>query len=337
MFNYYDRSGDGRIDYKEFTGILVDGGKTTEEFDAEIARNSMRPKQAASKKDEDMVSPQQLVTLFRDKIKARGARGMVGIQRLFKIIDDDNSGVLSQQEFAKCCKDFKIGISEENIPILFAYFDSNRDGCLSIDEFLMAIRGELNDKRLALVKQAFQKIDNNGNGILDIEDIRDTYKADKHPDVISGKKTADQVLVEFLETFEAHHNIRNGNAADGKIDLEEFIEYYKNISVSIDNDDYFSLMMNNSWNLKGDSNPYKKFEKGWANEEAENSKKQPVEWRQPPQQVQRTGGMSSDNPLNRQQRYYDKQKPTTASRSSMQTSMHQGDRLIDQKTAQQVY
>lgn len=116
---------------------------------------------------------------------------MVGIQRLFKIIDDDNSGVLSQQEFAKCCKDFKIGISEENIPILFAYFDSNRDGCLSIDEFLMAIRGELNDKRLALVKQAFQKIDNNGNGILDIDDIRDQYKADKHPDVISGKKTAD--------------------------------------------------------------------------------------------------------------------------------------------------
>ena len=260
---------------------------------------------------------------------------MVGIQRLFKIIDDDCSGVLSQQEFAKCCKDFKIGISEENIPILFAYFDSNRDGTLSIDEFLMAIRGELNDKRLALVKQAFQKIDKNGNGVLDINDIRDNFKADKHPDVINGKKTADQVLVEFLETFEAHHNVRNGTAADGQIEMEEFIEYYKNISVSIDNDEYFSLMMNNSWNLKGDSNPYKKFEKGWANEEATNAK--PVEWRQPQQPVQRTGGMSTDNPLNRQQRYYDKQKNTTATRSSMQTSMHQGERIIDQQTASQIY
>jgi len=45
------------------------------------------------------------------------------------------------------------------------------------------------------------------------------------------------------------------------------MEYYTNISVSIDNDDYFALMMNNSWNLKGDANTYKKYDKGWANED----------------------------------------------------------------------
>jgi hypothetical protein len=49
--------------------------------------------------------------------------------------------------------------------------------------------------------------------------------------------------------------------------LEEFLEYYANVSASIDNDDYFALMMNNSWNLKEDANTYKKFDKAWANEE----------------------------------------------------------------------
>lgn len=49
--------------------------------------------------------------------------------------------------------------------------------------------------------------------------------------------------------------------------LEEFTEYYSNISVSIDNDEYFALMINNSWNLKGDATTYKKYEKGWANKE----------------------------------------------------------------------
>ena len=97
------------------------------------------------------VGPEALIRLFRDKIKARGARGIVGIQRLFKIMDDDGSKSLSEQEFAKACRDFKTGISEENIPTLFNAFDTNRDGTLNIDEFLMAIRGELNDKRLALV------------------------------------------------------------------------------------------------------------------------------------------------------------------------------------------
>jgi len=28
LFSYYDRSGDGRIDYKEFANIFIEGGKT---------------------------------------------------------------------------------------------------------------------------------------------------------------------------------------------------------------------------------------------------------------------------------------------------------------------
>jgi len=196
-------------------------------------------------------------------------------------MDDDGSRTLSEQEFSKACRDFKTGISEENIPTLFTAFDTNRDGTLNIDEFLMAIRGELNEKRLALVKQAFAKIDSDGSGFLDINDIKDSYNASKHPDVVQGKRTEEQVLIEFLETFEAHHNLREGTETDGRVDETEFVEYYKNISVSIDNDDYFSLMMNNSWNLRGDASPYQKYEKGWGNEEATTAGRPKVEYRKP--------------------------------------------------------
>lgn len=106
-----------------------------------------------------------------------------------------------------------------------------------------------------------------------MNDIKGVYNASKHPDVLQGKKTEDQILVEFLETFETHHNIRNQGSNDGKVTLDEFVEYYKNISCSIDNDDYFSLMMNNSWNLRGDASPYQKYEKGWANEEKKPAQK----------------------------------------------------------------
>ena len=118
-----------------------------------------------------------------------------------------------------------------------------------------------------MVEKAFHVIDKDGSGILDINDIKGSYRADKHPDVVAGKKSEDQILVEFLETFEAHHNLKEGAQADGRVTLEEFTEYYKNVSSSIDNDDYFALMMNNSWNIKGDATTYKKYEKGWAGEE----------------------------------------------------------------------
>jgi Ca2+-binding EF-hand superfamily protein len=117
----------------------------------------------------------------------------------------------------------------------------------------MAVRGELNDFRRGLVEKAFRKIDKNGNGLIELDDIKDTYNAGKHPDVIQGKKTEDQILMEFLETFEMHHNIKHQQDRDSRITMDEFVEYYANISVSIDNDEYFQLMMNNSWNLKGDA------------------------------------------------------------------------------------
>ncbi len=38
---------------------------------------------------------------------------------------------------------------------------------------------------------------------------------------------------------------------DGIVTIEEFEDYYKDISASIDNDDYFELMMWNAWHILG--------------------------------------------------------------------------------------
>ena len=41
------------------------------------------------------------------------------------------------------------------------------------------------------------------------------------------------------------------NKVDGIVTLDEFIEYYRNVSPSIDRDEYFELMMRNAWHLPG--------------------------------------------------------------------------------------
>ena len=179
-------------------------------------------------------------------------------------MDDDNSKSLDKNEFRKAVNDFRLEVPSEHIDVMFSAFDLNRDGTIDYDEFLRIIRGDLTPNRLVFVKKAFQKLDKDGSGTVDIEDIKDVYNTSKHPDVISGKKTSDQVLLDFLETFETHHNIMNGEQADGRISMEEFIEYYTNISASLDNDEYFALMMNSAWNLSGDANSYKKYDKSWV-------------------------------------------------------------------------
>jgi hypothetical protein len=51
-----------------------------------------------------------------------------------------------------------------------------------------------------------------------------------------------------------HHNVMHGGKSDGVVTIDEFIEYYTNISANIDNDAYFDLMMQNAWNLDGRNN-----------------------------------------------------------------------------------
>ncbi len=54
-----------------------------------------------------------------------------------------------------------------------------------------------------------------------------------------------------MDTFEQHYSNLHPESRDGQINMDEWIEYYNNVSMSIDRDDYFQLMMNNTWNLDG--------------------------------------------------------------------------------------
>jgi Ca2+-binding EF-hand superfamily protein len=55
--------------------------------------------------------------------------------------------MLSMGEFEKACKDFRIGITPEFMPVVFDAFDLNHDGTLSTDEFMKGICGTLPQSR----------------------------------------------------------------------------------------------------------------------------------------------------------------------------------------------
>lgn len=255
LFSIYDRQGKGSIDYREFVAEIFgkDSGSAT--------------KKSSSSSDE-------LLDRLRKKLASRGAHGIIGLQRQFRIMDDNHSMSLDKYEFTKAMQDYMLGFSEGEIASLFRVFDSDRSGLIEYNEFLRTVRGPMNNARKAQVMRAFDKFDKDGSGFVDINDIRRVYSAAKHPDVISGKKTEEQVLQEFLETFEVHHEMTQSNAPDHIVTKDEFVEYYNNISASIDDDQYFALMINNAWNLDGSMSVNTK--KGWSNADATPKKGQTV-------------------------------------------------------------
>lgn len=110
--------------------------------------------------------------LFRSKLAARGARGLIGLAKQFKIADDDGSHNLDPQEFKKACHDFRVGINDGDCTRLFKIFDRDSNGKIDYDEFLRGVRGEMNEFRRNLAKKAFTIMDKDKSGVLNLDDIK---------------------------------------------------------------------------------------------------------------------------------------------------------------------
>ena len=276
LFKVYDIDQSGELDYKEFVGILYSNNsmkhqnknptQNPNENKNKIETPSNKEIQGdLSKKNYlEQDETKDILNIIRNKLAARGVRGITSIARNFRIADDDNSQSLDYNEFRKAAKDFRFGLNDDQIKKAFVAFDRSNNGTIDYDEFIRTIRGDMNEFRKKIVEQIFNILDVNQSGFIDLEDIKSKYNARYHPDVKNGKRTEDEVLLEFLETFENTYNYLCGTENDGKVTIEEFMEYYENVSMSIDDDNYFETLMNNAWRI-GDHTTGNNEKKGWSN------------------------------------------------------------------------
>jgi Ca2+-binding EF-hand superfamily protein len=77
---------------------------------------------------------------LREQLVARGARGIVGLQRKFRIMDDDGTKTINLMEFKKAIRECGLKLTDLQLQQLFAYFDQDKNGTLNFDEFLQGVR-----------------------------------------------------------------------------------------------------------------------------------------------------------------------------------------------------
>lgn len=180
---------------------------------------------------------------LRCQCLARGSKGILGLGRVFKIMDDDGNKNLSFSEFKKGLNDYGVPLELPDVKKMFAAFDSDNSGTIDFDEFLIKLRPPMSQARKGVIHEAFHKLDKTGDNVVTAEDLKGVYNVKKHPKYLSGELTEDQIFRTFLDTFDTP------GQKDGKITQEEFLNYYCGVSASIDNDPYFLLMMKTAWKL----------------------------------------------------------------------------------------
>ena len=267
IFGMYDINNEGYLNYKDFVLVVFDKKPLVPSDN----QSPVKMKRQRKPKKQMINENKDILAKIRNALIDRGTTSIVDLSRCFKIVDDDNSKQIEFEEFKKVSKEFNFGLNEDELQIAFDCFDEDNSGAISYEEFVRTIRGSMNPFRKALVQQAFDLLDKNQNGVIEMEEMIEKYNVSRHPDVLNGKKSEKEVFEEFADSFQVHHNLINEQEKDNEITIEEFMDYYEGISMSIDKDEYFELMMNNAWKMNSHTTG-KNNKKGWSNKEKEGTK-----------------------------------------------------------------
>ena len=198
---------------------------------------------------------------FKKILISRGIKGIFRFQKMLSIYDRKNTGLISFDNFYTIFQSNYINIPLSDIKSIFSLFDKNKNNNLEIndssqyyikyDDLLKSLIGNMSNKRKILIQKVFNSFNKNQNGKILITDIKNRFNPGGHPDVVGGVKTENKILSEFLdalETFrEYNHNLHGGY--DFNMSFQEFNEFHNEISMTIEDDNYFENMINNCYNM----------------------------------------------------------------------------------------
>ena len=255
IFSSFDTNKQGVIDYREFVSELFSNKSLSKkQKSAQIEKQEIPAKNEIVVENEGknilkLNNPEEILNLMKDVLNERGVQGICSIARNFRIIDENNSQTIDFDEFKQVCNMYNFGLDDKQLKMVFGNFDSENIGEIDYDEFIRTLRGEMNEFRQNLVQNVFDKLDIKKSGEISFKELNNKYNAKNHPDVISGKISEEEALKEFIDTFQETYNYLCGTETNNIVTIEEFLEYYENVSMTIDEDDYFEYLLNNVWNL----------------------------------------------------------------------------------------
>ena len=193
----------------------------------------------------------ELSEFLRNKININNGITFYSLAHHLKTNEDKKDHTTNLETLLSTIKILQIEINPDDLINFYTCLDYNQTGKVSTDEILRIIAGDISEKRKISIISKFAEMDKKKVGYLPIAYLKKVYNAKFHPDCFLGKKPENEVLEEFMFTFEVFCFLKNlGN--EQEISYMDFVEYYTPISSSIQNDNYFDDILLGAWNVEED-------------------------------------------------------------------------------------
>ena len=190
-----------------------------------------------------------LIRILRSKINTNNGITYYSLAHHLKSSEDKTTNTTNLETLLSTIKLLQLDINPDNIINFYACLDYTQSGKVSTDEILRVIVGEISERRKISIISKFGEMDKNKTGYLPILFLKKVYNAKFHPDCFLRKKPENEVIDEFMFTFEVFCYLK-GLAADQEISYKDFVEYYTPISASIESDNYFDDILLGAWNIE---------------------------------------------------------------------------------------
>ena len=195
---------------------------------------------------------------FRQILISQGIKGIFHFQKMLSIYDRNSSGFISFDNFYTIFQTNYTSIPLSDIKSIFSLFEINNEGQINnssenkikYDLLLKSLVGNISIKRRILIQKVFNTFSKEKKNKAMISEIKNKFNASRHPDVIKGIKTENKILgefLDFLETFREYNN--NLHGFNFSMSFQEFFDFYSQISLSINDDKYFEMLLTNCWDL----------------------------------------------------------------------------------------
>lgn len=193
---------------------------------------------------------QRALSLLNNILKKRGLRGLLYLHLEFINSCPDLSKI-TYEDFINILEIQHINLPELDYQNIFNQFTSKHNNkYLDFSSFIRNFKKELNENKLSNVEQAFTNIDVNENEKVPLNVIKKKFRGDRHPDVLSGRKTEEEIILEFLDCFNINYEILSLDSKQNSnnVDFEIFANFYEYVSFIYPDDKEFANVVRASWN-----------------------------------------------------------------------------------------
>ncbi|CCW60694.1 unnamed protein product [Phytomonas sp. EM1] len=176
--------------------------------------------------------------------------GIRKLSRAFGISNDCGGFRITRDAFRASLKEVEILLAEDQLKVIFTILDQSGSDTLDPSEFVAALRYNISPLRRVWVRRVLNTFSLNPDGTIPLSELHANFRAEGHPVMVSGARTASEVAEDFQSSFNLATN------PEGVISVQEFEEYYAGISGTFCDDVDFVAMLRGVWPIKGVCNGF---------------------------------------------------------------------------------